>query len=84
MNRCELITLFQGAAKRPLTARAQEPAIAVIGYLGAESLPRAPAVTRAFRQGLGETGCAEALNVATEFPWAEGQLNKKDFVVRWP
>lgn len=38
MNRCELITLFQGAAKRPLTARAQEPAIAVIGYLGAESL----------------------------------------------
>ena len=39
MNRCEFITLFRGAAaKRRLTARAQEPAIAVMGYLRAESL----------------------------------------------
>jgi len=38
MNRCEFLTLFRGAAKWPLTACAQEPAIAVIGYLGAESL----------------------------------------------
>jgi putative ABC transport system substrate-binding protein len=77
MRRREFITLFGGAAATwPFTARAQQPAMPVIGYLGPESPAVFASRVRAFRQGLGETGYAEGRNVAIEFRWAEGQHNR--------
>ena len=77
MRRREFITLCGAAAATwPLTARAQQPAMPVIGYLGPESPAVFASRVRAFRQGLGETGYAEGRNVAIEFRWAEGQHNR--------
>ena len=58
-----------------VAARAQ-PAMPVIGYLGAQSPAAFASRVRAFRQGLGETGYVEGRNVAIEFRWAEGQHNR--------
>ncbi len=77
MRRREFITLCGAAAATwPLTARAQQPAMTVIGYLGPESPAVFASRVTAFRQGLGETGYAEGRNVAIEFRWAEGQHNR--------
>jgi ABC-type uncharacterized transport system substrate-binding protein len=77
IRRREFITLCGAAAAPwPLTARAQQPAMPVIGYLGPESPTVFASRVRAFRQGLGETGYAEDQNVAIEFRWAEGQHNR--------
>jgi putative tryptophan/tyrosine transport system substrate-binding protein len=76
MIRSAFITLVGGAAVWPLSARAQQPAMPLIGYLGAQSPAAFASRVRAFRQGLGETGYAEGRNVAIEFRWAEGQHNR--------
>ena len=72
----------------PLTARAQQPAMPVIGYLSALSAEQATLQLVAFRGGLNGFGFVEGQNIAVEFRWADGQFDRLPGMaadlVRWP
>ena len=76
MRRREFITLLGGAAAWPITARAQQPAIAGDWVSGPESPMAFASRVEAFRQGLGQAGYIEGRNVAIEFRWAESQHDR--------
>jgi putative tryptophan/tyrosine transport system substrate-binding protein len=76
MRRRELITLLGGAAAWPLAARAQQPAMPVVGFMSGRSPEDSTRVASAFRQGLADTGFIEGQTVKIEYRWANGDYNK--------
>src|SRR5476651_2440918 len=78
MQRRDFLGVFSGAVAWPLVARAQQPAVPVIGFLQSASSEAEISVQElaAFRQGLAETGYVEGRNVAIEYRWAEGRNDR--------
>jgi hypothetical protein len=84
------IARLGGAASWPLAARAQQPAMPVIGFVSGRSNESSVRFGGAFRKALNETGYVEGQNVMVEYHWLDGQYDRlpslmaDPFAVTWP
>jgi putative ABC transport system substrate-binding protein len=77
MRRRDLIKVIAGSAVAwHLMARAQQPAMPVVGFLSSRSPGESASVVAAFREGLRETGFIEGQNLGIAFRWAEGRYDR--------
>lgn len=81
IGRREFIAVIGGAAAWPLTARAQQPAMPVIGYFSAATADGYSDSLHALRQGFKESGYVEGENLAIEYRWADNQPNRLPVLV---
>jgi putative ABC transport system substrate-binding protein len=76
-RRRDFITLVGGAVVAwPLAARAQQPALPMVGFLDGGAADTSAGLAAAFRKGLGETGYVEGQNVTIEYHWLEGRYDR--------
>jgi ABC transporter substrate binding protein len=76
IQRRELIAALGGAVAWPLAARAQQPAMPVIGFMNFGTPKEDEYLRAAFQQGVSETGYIEGQNVTIEYHWAEGHPDR--------
>jgi ABC-type uncharacterized transport system substrate-binding protein len=76
MRRREFVTFLGGLATWPITARGQQAAMPVVGFLSSASPASWAPFIAGFRKGLNETGFLEGQNVTVEYRWAEGDYNR--------
>jgi putative tryptophan/tyrosine transport system substrate-binding protein len=76
MRRRDVIAGLGFATFWPLAARAEQPAMRVVGYLSSRSSDESAPNVAAFRQGLAEVGAVEGKNISIEYRWAEGEYNR--------
>ena len=76
IGRRKFLATLGAAAAWPLSARAQQTAMPVVGLINSRSAQDAARNAAAFRKGLNETGYVEGQNVTVEYHWLEGQFNR--------
>ena len=76
MKRRQVILGLGSAAAWPIVARAQRPALPVVGFVNSGSAAGYAPMVAAFRRGMKETGYVEGQNVAVEYRWAEGEYDQ--------
>jgi len=76
IDRRHFIVVLAGSTVSPFAARAQQPAMPVVGFLSSRSPHESESAVAAFRQSVSEAGYIEGKNLAIAFRWAEGQYDR--------